>query len=288
MAVRENLAGRVFDAANVLFMVLLSLLMTYPMLFILFGSISDPAELIASGGVLWLPRGFNLRSYAEIARNGDIVSGYGNTLFYVAAGTALNTVLSLVAGYALSRRWLFGSRTIMFLLVLTMFFSGGLIPSYLVVRSLGLYNSRWALILPAAVGTYNVILIKTYFASVPDSMEESAKIDGANDLVILARIMSHLAAPVIAVVVLFNAVWHWNSWFAALIYLKDRGKYPLQLFLREILVQSQTRDSTDAIGTLALNIKYATIIVSTLPILLAYPFLQKYFVKGIMIGAVKG
>jgi len=206
-------------------------------------------------------------------------------------GTALNLTLTTFAAYALSRKAFLLKKAIMMGIVFTMFFSGGLIPSYLIVKGLGLYNSRFALILPGAMSAWNMIIMRTSFMGLPDSLEESAKIDGAHDFTILFRIVLPLSKAVVAVMILFYAVGHWNAWFNAMIYLKDRGKYPLQLILREILVMNSTEVmlSGDNFGSsMDIIIRYASIIVASVPILCVYPFLQKYFVKGVMIGAVKG
>lgn len=220
-----------------------------------------------------------------------ITTGYRNTLIYVVAGTAINLVATAIGAYVLSRRNLYFKNVLMMLIVITMFFGGGLIPTYLLINNLGMLNTIWAMLIPGMIGTFNMIIMRTAFQSVPISLEESAKIDGANDLIILFRIIIPLSMPVIAVMILWYAVGHWNSYFGALIYLRDRELFPLQLVLREILI-TNTTDSmmTEASGdrmAIADTIKYATIIVSTLPILLLYPFLQKYFVKGVLIGAIK-
>jgi putative aldouronate transport system permease protein len=195
--------------------------------------------------------------------------------------------------YALSRQHVMWKNPVMFLIVFTMFFSGGLIPTYLLIQDLGMLNTRWALIIPSAMSAYNLIIMRTSFQSVPVSLEESAKLDGASDFTVLFRVILPLSMPVVAVMILFYGVAHWNSWFSALIYLRKRELYPLQLILREILITSSTESMMTSVGgadktPIGETIKYATIIVATGPILLLYPFLQKYFVKGVMIGAIKG
>jgi putative aldouronate transport system permease protein len=221
------------------------------------------------------------------------LTGYRNTLFIVVFGVALNLIMTSLAAYVHSRKNVMWNHFFIFFIVITMFFSGGLIPLYLVVKGVGLIDSLWATIIPFAVNTFNLIIMRTAFQAVPDSLEESAKIDGANHFVILMRIIIPLSMPVIAVMILYYAVEKWNGWFYASIFLKDHGLYPLQLILREILISNSTESmATNAAAAdqyqLGETIKYATIIVATLPILIVYPFLQKYFVKGVMVGAIKG
>ena len=222
---------------------------------------------------------------------------YLNTIIYAITGTALSVFLTIIGGYVLSRTYLPGRRAVMLMLTITMFFGGGLIPTYLVVRSLGMLDSIWALILPSAVGTYNLILVKTYFLSMPAGLEEAARIDGANDWTILWRIMAPLAMPVIAVITLYCIVGSWNSYIPPTIYLRTRSLFPLQVILREILLSGDTSSMNMSTGVsggfsdfeaYSEAVKFATIVVSTVPILCLYPVLQKYFVKGVMLGAIKG
>jgi len=222
-----------------------------------------------------------------------IVRGYLNTMIIVLAGTTTNLVMTSLGAYVLSRRDVLWKKLMMMVIVFTMFFSGGIIPTYLLVRNLEMTNTLYALFIPTAISTYNLIIMRTAFMGVPYSLEESARIDGAKDFTILFRIMIPLSLPVIAVMVLFYGVGHWNSWFSAMIYLRKRELYPLQLILREILISSDTTQMMTDVGGMdkepvGQTVKYATIIVATLPVLSIYPFLQKYFVKGIMIGALKG
>lgn len=221
-----------------------------------------------------------------VLKNVNIWTGYANTLFIVVGGTVASLFVSACGGYTLSRKGFGPGRVIMILITFTMMFSGGMIPLFIVVRMLGLYDSLWALILPVLVNTTNLIILRTAFAGIPDSIIESANIDGANDLIVFARIAIPLIKASLAVICLYYCVSYWNSWFTASIYLRTRDKFPLQLVLREILIANDN-ESTDS-ELMSESIKYAAIIVSTLPILCVYPFLQKYFVKGVMIGAVKG
>jgi putative aldouronate transport system permease protein len=291
VVIKRTLGEKVFDSFNVILLSVGAFLFLYPVWFVVIASVSD-AHAIASGSITLWPKGFNLDAYDRVFSDPQIWESYGNTLFYVVVGTIVNLILTTLGAYPLSRKGLPGKNLIMGIIVFTMFFNGGLIPIYLNVRDLGLFDSRWALILPTAINAFYLIVMRTFFQSIPESLIESAKMDGANDFTILRRIVLPLSYPVIAVMTLFYAVFHWNSWFDAMIYLQDRSLYPLQLILREILVQNKTGDLLGGVGTgdvqrISETIKYATIVVATVPILLIYPFLQKYFVKGVMIGAVK-
>jgi putative aldouronate transport system permease protein len=287
-----NAGEIVFMGLNGLFLFLVVIVTLYPFLYVLFGSISDPVRMGQHMGFLLYPLGFTLGSYQRVMQNPMILGGYANTLVYVVTGTSLNLLLTSLGAYVLSRKGLMLRNLIMFFIVVTMFFSGGLIPFYPIVRSLGLADKIWALILPVAISSYNLIVMRTSFAQVPDSMEESAKIDGASDWRILFQIYIPLSMAVVAVMILFYSVGHWNSWFNAMIFMRSREKYPLQLILREILIASTTENmTTEAAASdkepIGETIKYATIIVATLPILAVYPSLQRYFVRGVMIGALK-
>lgn len=291
MVVKRSLGEKIFDSLNVVFLTVCSFLFLYPMWYVLVSSFSDAYAIAASRVTFW-PIGFNFNAYKLVFEDTRVWEAYGNTLFYVVAGTGINLLLTTLGAYPLSRRGLDGRRFFMAFIVFTMFFSGGLIPAYLNVRELGLFDTRWALLLPGAISAFNLIVMRTFFQGIPDSLIESGKIDGANDIRILLRIVLPLSMPVIAVMTLFYAVGHWNSWFSAMIYLQDRSLYPLQLILREILIQSSAQNmlsgaTQDEVFRISESIKFATIIVATLPILVIYPFLQRYFVKGVMIGALK-
>jgi putative aldouronate transport system permease protein len=289
---KVSVSERCFDYINTVLLLLLMVLTVYPLLYVAFASVSDAGSLMGHKGILWHPIGFSLDAYTNVFRNPMILKGYGNTLFVVLMGLALNITLTAFGAYALSRKSLQYRKPLMLFIIFTMFFSGGLIPLYLTVKGVGLVDSLWALIIPQAVNTFNLILMKTAFEAIPDALEESAKMDGANDFVILFRIVLPLSMPVIAVMLLYYGVSHWNSWFNAMIFLQERSLYPLQLVLREILLQGEANANTGAsdgdAAMLAATLKYATIIVATVPILFVYPFLQKYFVKGALIGAIKG
>ncbi|MBD9124126.1 MAG: carbohydrate ABC transporter permease [Lachnospiraceae bacterium] len=294
MVTKRSPGEIIFDIGNAVFLGILTLIFLYPMWYVIMAAFSDPARFVSHTGLLWLPEGFSLAGFKMVLRTASIVTGYGNIILYVIAGTALNILLTSMGAYVLSRKKLYIRRFLSLAIVFTMYLSGGLIPFYLTVRNLGLYNTRLALILPVAVNTWNLIVMRTSMSQVPDSLEEAAKIDGANDFVILFRVILPVIKSTVAVMVLFYAVQHWNSWFNAMIFLQDRSKYPLQLFLREILLSGSMTDiatgstGEDVNNVLTMNmLKYCTIVVSTLPILCIYPFLQKYFVKGVMIGSVK-
>lgn len=290
MSIHKTNGEKVFGVFNNIFMLFLIVIMLYPLWFVVVASFSDPKLFIQHKGIQLWPTGFSTMAYRAILNYKMIFISYKNTIFYVLVGTSLNLVMTILGAYGLSRRNVMLQNAIMLLITFTMFFGGGLIPNFLLIKSLGLYNTRAALIIPGAISVMNLIIMRTSFQSIPATLEESAEIDGANDFLILWRIILPLSLPVIAVMVLYYGVSHWNSWFDAMVYLQERALYPLQLILREILITN----STEAIAVgedgeqIAETIKYATIVVATLPILCIYPFLQKYFVKGVMIGAIKG
>lgn len=281
-----------FRLCNGVFMILICAVMIYPFIHVLFASVSDPNMLIRHRGLLLAPKGFNIGAYKLVFRNPNILKGYANTILYVVVGTSINIVMTVLSAYVLSRKDFLLRRPLMFMAIITMYFSGGMIPLYLQVQRLKLLNTIWAIVLPTAMSTYNLIIVRTAFENVPPTLEESAMLDGANEFVTLVRIVIPLTMPTIAVMVLFYSVGIWNSWFNAMIYLQDRTKFPLQLILREILIANDTSSMTAGVAgdvvPLAESVKYATIVVATLPVLVIYPFLQKYFVKGVMVGAVKG
>ena len=294
MAYRKPVTEKIFDVFNIVFMLVIVAVSLYPFLFVVFASLSDPAIMGSQRGILLYPQGFQTDGYRLVFEKQDVWTGYANTIFYVVAGTFLNVTLTAMLAYTLSKKGLLLNKIIMMGIVFTMFFSGGMIPSYLLINNLHLVDSRWAIVLSGLVSTMNVIIMRTSFQSLPESLEEAAKLDGANEFTILFRIVIPLSMPVIAVMTLFYGVGRWNSWFDAMIYLKDRNKMPLQIILREILIYSSTDDMMTTLGTdkkghdMSEIIKYATTVVATVPILIIYPFIQKYFAKGVMIGAIKG
>jgi len=294
---RKRTIGDVtFDTLNSIFLIALAFITLYPFLHVVFSSLSQPDKLNAASGILLGPQGFSTKGYELTLKYPGVLTGYGNTFFYVIVGTAFNVFFTGLLAYVLASK-AYWKKYIMILVVITMFFNGGLIPTFLLVRSLGLLNTRFALILPQLIVVWNLIIMRTFFMGIPDSLEESARIDGATPIVIFFRVIVPLSKPVIAVMVLYYGVAHWNAWFTAMIYLKDRKLFPLQLFLRELLIQSVftgdvaggLNEYEGAFKDVNENIlKNAFIVVSTLPILCLYPFLQRYFIKGVMIGALKG
>lgn len=294
--IKRSKSERVFSVFNTIILFILMLLCAYPMFYVLCASFSDPMKLMAHDGFLFKPLGFDLNAYKTVLANPELYTGYGNTILYVVAGAALNMIMTLLGGFCLSRKNLLWKNTIMLIFAFTMYFGGGLIPTYLIVESLGLVNSRWSMIIIGCVSTYNMIIMRTAIYGIPDSIEEAAEIDGAGHLTVLWRIVAPLCKPTIAVLALFYIFGKWNDWFNPMIYLRDRSKYPLQTFLRELLIIENTTNAADEAAlrdTANLNmskyvIQYCTIIVSTAPILCVYPFLQKYFASGVMVGAVKG
>lgn len=292
MKVNRSRGETIFNVINICFLLLLTVVTLYPFLYVVFASVSEPSSMVKHTGLLLKPLGFNLDAYGMVFKNPMVSTGYKNTLMYVILGTTLNLFMTCLGAYVLSRKGVLFRNTIMFMIACTMFFSGGLIPSFLLVKNLGMLNTIWAMIIPGAMSAYNLIIMRTSFAAIPASLEEAARIDGANDFTILFRIILPLSKPVIAVMILFYGVGHWNAWFNAMIYLRRRELYPLQLVLREILISSSTDNMMTDIGgsdkePVGEIVKYATIMVATVPIIVIYPFLQKYFTKGVMIGAIK-
>ena len=296
---KQSTGEKIFSFFNIILMLVLIVVMLYPLVYVLFASLSEPNRLLSHSGALLAPLGFTLGAYKEVLSNVMVTRSLLNTILYVVVGTSINMLCTITGAYALSRRRLWIKKYINFGIVITMFFQGGLIPVYLLVCGLGLRNTMWALILPVSVNTYNLIVLRTAFSAFPEELEEAAKIDGANDFFILFRLVVSLCGASIAVIVLFYSVQHWNSWFPASIYLTSRSKYPLQLYLREVLISSNTESMMGGgtsggsmvgsdVQAFSETIKFSVVIVSTIPILCVYPFVQKYFVKGVMIGAVKG
>lgn len=294
-------SDRVFVLVNSVLLVAMFVILLYPMWFVLIASVSNPT-LVSTGKVLFWPKGFSLGGYEKVLSFGDLWIGYGNTLFYTVAGTMLNLAATLPCAYALSRKDMPGRGFIMTLFVITMYFGGGLIPSYLNIRELGLNNTRSIMLINGLVSAFNVIVCRTFFATaIPWELHEAAYVDGCSDFRTFLKIILPLSMPIVVVMSLYYGVGRWNSYFEAMIYLKDRSMYPLQLFLREILIQSdvskkmlmevtdaQTMKALFAQADVANLAKYCVIVVSTLPMMLIYPWLQRFFAKGVMIGSIKG
>lgn len=293
---------------DMIFMCIVYLILTcvfvltlYPMLFVLSASFSDP-KMVSTGNMILWPVGVNLDGYKHLLKYQDIWVGYANTIFYTVGGTVLNLFATIPAAYALSRKDMKGRNIIMGLFIVTMYFGGGLIPGYLNMKSLGLLNTRTVMLIGGLVSAYNLIVSRTFFTNtIPWELHEAAWLDGASDFQAFTKVVLPLSKPILAVMMLYYGVGHWNTYFGAMIYLKDREKYPLQLILREILAEAQTlaasfENAVDAEEIRALlqqqdlanQLKYALIVVSTLPMLLIYPSLEKYFAKGVMIGSIKG
>ncbi|MBU5674332.1 carbohydrate ABC transporter permease [Paenibacillus brevis] len=299
--IRESRSDKLFLIINYVYLLLALVVVLYPLVYIISASISNP-KLVSSGEMWLFPKGLTLDGYKLVFNNPKIWIGYKNTVFYTVIGTLLNLAVTLPAAYALSRSDFVGRHLFMGMFLVTMFFSGGLIPSYLLIKNLGLVNSVGALILPVAASVWNIIVARTFFQStIPKELQEAAHVDGCTNFRLFMKIVLPLSSPIIAVMALFYGVGHWNSYFPALIYLNDDMKYPLQLVLRQILVlQEMSAETTGAAisgdiaramankAEIAALVRYAVIIVSTLPVIAVYPFLQRYFVQGVMIGSVKG
>ena len=288
-----TLGDRIFDTINAIIMILLCLVTLYPMYFVIVASFTENSYLVAHPGAVFWPVGFNVGSYKLAFSHPLLLSGYKNILIVLCASLPINIMLTLFCGYFLASKNVMFKGPVLAIIMFTMFFSGGMIPAYLNIRDLGLYNSLWALIIPGAMSVYNAIICRTAIEAVPDSLTESAYIDGANDLVIVFRIILPLIMPTIAVLLLYYGVGHWNAWFNASIYLQDNTKLPIQNVLRSILIANSNilnsaASDSDKVNEFAEAIKYSTIVLTTVPVLCIYPFLQKYFVKGVMVGAVKG
>lgn len=293
MKIRQSREDRAFTAVIAVVVGLIMLLTIYPLYIVVISSFSAPMEVI-SGHVWLLPQGFSAEGYRRVFQNSDIFMSYKNTIIYTVLGTAVSLFFTLSAAYPLSRKKLYGRTGLMLLFTFTMFFKGGMIPTYLTVKGLGLYNNIWVMVLMGSLSIYNMIVARTFLQNtIPNEIYEATEMDGANDIQVFFQIVLPLSMPILAVLSLFYAVGIWNNYFTGLIYLKSRSLYPLQLVLREILVN----DTSDMTDTLEVNmnkllvqesVKYCVIVVSSVPMLVLYPFLQRFFAKGVMIGAIKG
>ncbi|MDR9856508.1 carbohydrate ABC transporter permease [Paenibacillus sp. VCA1] len=298
--VKETKRDKIFVICNYIYVLLAFLIVFYPLVYMISASISNP-KFVGSGEMWLWPKGITFDGYKRVFENSSIWIGYGNTILYTVVGTAINLIVTLPAAYALSRKDFVGRNFFMGMFMVTMFFGGGLVPTYLLVKQLGMINSMWAIVIPSAASIWNIIVSRTFFqSSIPKELQEAAQIDGCTNMRLFVKIILPLSMPIIAVMALFYGVGNWNSYFSALIYLNDSAKYPLQLVLRQILVlqemAAQGGGAIDASTAAAMNskaeiaalVKYAVIIVATLPVIVIYPFLQRYFVQGVMIGSVKG
>jgi putative aldouronate transport system permease protein len=291
--IKESRVDFVFLIAVYVLLGVALIIVVAPLLHILSSSFSSP-EAVSSGQVFLWPVDLSLQGYQAVLSNPEILTGYGNSLFYTLAGTVISTILTIAIAYPLSRKNFMGRNVIMVLILFTMLFSGGLIPTYLVVQELGMINTRWSLLIPNAIAVWQVIIARTYFRSaIPDELTEAAELDGCGDLRFLWSVVLPLSKPMIAVVALMYAIAQWNAYFDALIYLKDSALYPLQLVLRNILIlNTQSTIADPALQMerqrLADLLKYSLIVVASIPVLLIYPFVARHFTKGVLVGAIKG
>ncbi len=290
----QKAGDKVFDIINTLLLTIIFVVILYPLYYVVIASFSNP-DMVLTGKIFLLPKGFQLESYKRVFENEEVMGGYLHTILYASVGTIINLAVTLTAGYALSRQDLRGKKGLTLFFVFTMFFSGGTVPTYMLVRNLHLLNTFWAMVLPNAMSVWNLILCRNFFeGNIPKELLEVSQIDGCRNDYFFYRIVLPLSKALIAVMVLFYAVGHWNSYMQPLLYLSDRSKYPLQLVLKNILISSQP-DATLAGMTDRAELykqtemlKYALVVVSSVPMVVLYPFVQKYFVQGVMVGSVKG
>lgn len=289
---KVSIGSRTFDVFNIIFMLFIVVVCLYPIWYVLMASFSDSGAITKFAGKLLWPHGFTLSAYSKALSHPLIVSGFKNIFTILIFSLPLNMIMTLLCGYFMASKKMMFKGPIVAMFMFTMFFGGGLIPSYLNQKSLGLYNNLAALIIPGALSLYNAIICKSSIEAIPDSLYESAYMDGATDFTILFKIVTPLIKPTLAVLLLYYGVGHWNSWFNASIYIKDNSLLPIQNVLRSVLLANSSalneNASAEIVNQYAETIKYAVIIISTVPILCIYPFLQKYFMKGVMIGAIKG
>lgn len=294
--IRLSFGDQIFDICNTMIMIFLVVITLYPFLYVIFASFSNPADFSRVRGLLWKPAGFSIRGYQAVFAMKNIWIGYRNTIFYVVFGGAVSMFLTILGAYALSVKGYILKKPIMLMIVFTMYFNGGMVPTFLLVKKLGLVDTVWSVIFPGCVSVYNLIVLRTAFQSIPESLLESAELDGANYFVQLTKIVLPVSKAALATITLFYAVSRWGEWYSAMVYLsKRRDLYPLQMFLREMLIKEKNIDNfVDAFSAESADFyllkeitKYATVVVSTVPILFVYPFLQRYFVKGVMLGSIK-
>jgi len=289
-------SDKIFDKCNLLLMLLLFVIFSWPLWFVLIASFSDPS-LVTTGEVLLIPKGLTFKSYKAAIEYSKLWTGYMNTIFVTLVGTTLNLIMSVCLAYPLAQSDFMPKKIVFYMVLITMYFGGGLIPTYLVVKSVGLLDNRWAMIIPGLIAPYNAFIIRTYFmSSIPKELHEASKLDGANSAQYLIRVVLPLSKPVLAVVGLYYAVAHWNSYQSALYYIYDEKKYPLQSVLRELLMSTKMMQDQIAMDyesvaeamEMANTMKYSVIILACLPMLCVYPFIQRFFVKGVMVGSLKG
>lgn len=287
--IKQSLGSRIFNVVNITLLAFLAIITFYPFWDCLVVSVSSLKSYLQTGIHLW-PSEWSFEGYSYMINTPELWTSYANSIFITVAGTLVNMIITIMAAYVLSKKDLKGHRVLMFLAVFTMMFSGGIIPTYMVVKSLGLMNSLWSMILPSAINTYNLIVLRNFFADLPVELEEAAKLDGCTDVGILFKIMVPISKPAITTVTLFYAVDHWNDFFSAVMYISNRAKWPLQLFLRSMLFENDAAysGSGESLFLLGQPMKMAAVMMSIILIMCAYPFFQKYFTKGVMTGAVKG
>lgn len=290
--IKSSLSEKIFYGIIVAFVAFFGICVLYPLVYVVSSSFSS-GNAVMSGMVRLLPVDFTLAGYKAVFQNKNIWTGFRNSLFYMIAGTAINIVMTVLAAYPLSRKDLPGKRGLMFLFTFTMYFGGGMIPSYLLVKNLGIMNTIWAMLIPGALSVYNMIVMRTFFMnSIPGELLEASKLDGCTDFQYLVKVVLALSKPIMAVIIMYYAVSHWNAYFNAFLYLNNDELYPLQIFLRDILVSNslggEMMDSYSENAGIEYILKYALIVISTIPMLIVYPLVQKYFKKGVMIGALKG
>ena len=287
--IRQSLGSRIFDVVNITFLLFLAFLTLYPFWGCLIVSVSSVKSYLSSGIHLW-PREWAFDGYLYMLGKKELWKSYSNSLFITLVGTSINMLVTTMAAYVLSRTYLKGRRVLMFFAVFTMMFSGGIIPLYIVIQKLRLMNSLWAMILPSAINTYNLIILRNFFHSLPKELEESAFLDGCTDVGVLFRIMLPISKPALATISLFYAVANWNEFFAAVMYINEKKNWPLQLFLRSMLFENDAAYSSGGENLFLLGqpMKMAAVMMAIIPIMCMYPFFQKYFTKGALLGAVKG
>ena len=287
--IKRSIGEHIFDTINIILLILVAIITLYPFWYTLVASISNPDAVAAGNVVLW-PIGFEMASYIKVSEIPYIWNSYGNTIFISVVGTAVNIILTICGAYPLSKLRLRGRKFFTWIMLITMWFNAGMMPTYLNLKNLGMLNSRFTLIIAWAISAFYVVLMRTYFESISDSLEESAKIDGANDWVVLLKIYLPLSVPALMTISLYYFVDRWNAFFWAMVIIRDEWKVPLQVLLRKLIVQTQMTSETVDLSSEAMNqqtVIYATIMVATIPMIAVYPFVQKFFVKGIMVGAVK-
>ncbi|HYH04051.1 MAG TPA: carbohydrate ABC transporter permease [Bacillota bacterium] len=293
--IHQTNEDKIFNTIIISILFVVICITLYPLLFVLSASVSSP-EMVLQGKVWLFPKGLTFQAYKAVFQDPKIMTGYINTVKYTLVGTIVNLIMTIAGAYPLSRKDFYGRNVITFFLTVTMFFSGGMIPTYILIKSLNLYNSFWVMILPGAVSMWNLIIMRNYFQySIPNELLEAAYMDGCSNIGALIKVVLPLSKPILAVMVIFYGVAHWNAYFDALLYLSDSNKFPLQLVLREILLLNDTGSMTAGTSEtmadqqlLTESLKYAVIVAASLPVVMLYPLLQKYFVKGIMVGAIKG